>query len=328
MRRILLFFIAAHCLVMNGQDISVRAWFDTSTIYIGDQVNYNIEVIQPASMSLMLNQPADSLSKILELLSQPVTDTIETGKGEYSITTRYLVTSFDTGLYEMPPQFAAYNLDGELVRVYSDYASLKVIRTSITPADSTDVIFDIIGPVRERVTAREIFPWIALLLLIVVAAFLIARWVINRKGKLKADIIDRIPGEPLHITTLRELDKLERQELWQKGHVKEYYSRMTDILRRFIDLRYDVSSLELTSSETLLSLLNAGVERDDNYNRLSEILTTADLSKFAKHKPEPEVNSSMIDLSRLFVRTSCKNSENTSVETDRKPEQGKEVGNE
>lgn len=307
MRTLFIIFFSLFGVTLFSQDITVKSWLDTSKIYIGDQVFFNIEVNQPAGMVLNISQPSDTLVSQVNILSSDGPDTLVSGAGMLTITSKYLVTSFDTGSYDIAPVFAEVTGEPAITRYYSDYTHLDVIRTGIMPSDTTDVIFDIVGPMREKITAGEILPWLLLVLFIVLAVIVIVRR-IRAKRASRSDVDEsRIPGEPIHIMIMRELDKLERQQLWQKGEIKEFYSRLTEILRRYIDLRYTISSLEMTTSETLAALIKQGVSSDENFDRIENILTTADLSKFAKYAPAANINEGMIELAKLYVKESCKN---------------------
>jgi hypothetical protein len=92
--------------------------------------------------------------------------------------------------------------------------------------------------------------------------------------------------EPAHIIAFRELEKLKDEELWQQGKIKLYYTRLTEILRQYIENRFGVNSLELTTDETLSMLLHSGFKKDKNFEQLKNILKGADMVKFAKYNPD------------------------------------------
>ena len=71
----------------------------------------------------------------------------------------------------------------------------------------------------------------------------------------------------------------------------EFYTQLTDVLRRYIHERYGVNSLEMTSGE-ILNIIRTKAEEDSVYENLKQVLTVADLVKFAKFTPEAEQNES------------------------------------
>jgi hypothetical protein len=302
-----------------GQEVKVKSVFDTSGIYIGDQIRYIITVDQPVDMQLTLPEFTDTLITNIEILSGPLTDTVRIS-GVLRIKKEYLVTSFDSGLYQIPPVFAELRNEQGLKRFYSDYAYLRVSRTEIAPADSTARIYDIIAPYRAPLTAGELLPWILIVILAAaVVYYLIRLYKKLRKNKVEPGVI--VIPDPAHVIAFRDLENLRDEKLWQKGEIKQYYSRLTEILRQYLENRFRVYSLELTTSETLEALVISGFSKDANYRILSKVLSGADMVKFAKYNPEPSENEAYYQDAWSFV-SATKEAENKTVQPDLNAEKG------
>jgi len=286
--------------VVNGQDVTVTAVFDTSRIYIGDQIHYTVTVEQPTEISLHIQMHKDTLCKNIEILSGPETDSSIVETGRVRIINKYFVTSFDTGFYQVPPVYAELIYESGIKRFYSDYSPLEVIRVKIAPSDTAARIFDIIQPYRAPLTAGEIIPWLLLALLAAGLVWFVIKILPRFKKSVSTEEIE-INREPAHIIAFRDLEKLKNEQLWQKGEVKSYYSRLTEIIRKYLEDRFGVYSLEMTTSETLDELLRTGFKKDDTYMMLKTILNGSDLVKFAKYKPEPSENESHFENSWAFV---------------------------
>ncbi len=285
---------------LDSQDITVKAQFDTSLIYIGDQINYTVTVDQPADIRLDIANSKDTLFGKIEILAGPVIDTLKLENNRLRIINKYLVTSFDTGFFEVPPVYAELPGGTEIKRFYSDYAPLGVMRVNITPSDTTSAIFDIIGPYKAPLTIGEILPWVLLVALSAALLWTIIR-LYSRFKKVKPEYEPVVIKEEAHVTAFRDLEKLKLEKLWQKGELKQYYSRLTEIIRKYLKNRYGVDSLELTTSETLDELLRTGFKKDTAYIMLRDILNGADLVKFAKYRPDPSENELHFDNSWQFV---------------------------
>lgn len=285
---------------MKGQEVSVTATFDTSRILIGDQINFSVIIDQPADLKLSLPFFRDSLSRNIEILSGPVTDTSSISGNKIRITEKYLVTSFDSGLYRIDPVFAEASDINGLKRYYSDYSVLEVARVKLTPPDTSSKIFDIAGPYKAPVTLDEILPWILLSLLAALIVWGIIRFARKFK-RTKKEIVIPVMIEPAHVIAYRELEKLKGDTLWEKGETKKYYTRLTEIIRQYLENRFQVYSLELTTSETLEALVKTGFKKNESFNKLKSVLTGADLVKFAKYKPEQVDNESVYSNSWDFV---------------------------
>jgi hypothetical protein len=111
-----------------------------------------------------------------------------------------------------------------------------------------------------------------------------------------------ISPDPAHLIAFRQLEKLKEEKLWQKGEIKKYYTRLTEIIRQYLENRYRIFSMEMTTFETLAELTKSGFRDDDNYRRLRTVLSGADLVKFAKYNPEPSENELHFDYAWQFVK--------------------------
>ncbi|MGM0651141.1 MAG: hypothetical protein ACQES1_11640 [Bacteroidota bacterium] len=99
------------------------------------------------------------------------------------------------------------------------------------------------------------------------------------------------PPEPAHVIAFRELDRIKSEKLWQKNRVKDYYTDLTDVLRHYLENRYDVKAMEKTSNE-ISQLLDEKKLMDENLKmKMQDILHRADFVKFAKSMPLPDENN-------------------------------------
>jgi hypothetical protein len=301
MRRVLI--TAAALLVLSSgsfaQEIKVTATPDTSAILIGDQTGFSVTAQLPAGTVAGLNIAGDTLAGKIIILGRSPRDTAISSDGNITITDRYLITAFDSGTYEIPPFYAEMASGDSLLRFYSDYSSLKVLRPDIALQDTTDVIFDVVPPRTAPVAFSEILPWIIITIVAAVVLWLLARFLPrNPLGRFVRPVP---PPEPAHVIALRELTSLRNEELWQKGEVKEYYSRLSDILRRYIDNRYGISSPELTTDETVRMLQKAAVTTGIQMSLVKDILSVSDMVKFAKYLPDSSLHEKCHDDSVRFV---------------------------
>ena len=304
-----------------GQDVKITSSFDSTKIFIGDQVKYTITIDKPVNISLSLPVFKDTICKNIDIISGPKTDSSSSQNGRVKIIQKYVVTSFDSGRYQVPPVFAEVKNSGGLKRYYSDYSLLEVMRIKITPPDTTAKIFDIIQPYKAPVTIGEILPWVLLLILAGALGWAIVRYLKTHK-KSESGIESFIPEDPAHVIAFRELEKLKGEELWQKGEIKRYYTRLTEILRQYLENRYSVYSLELTTAETLEALIKTGFRKNGTFNDLKSVLNGADLVKFAKYNPVASENETHFQTSWNFVIATKENE--IVVEPDEERISGKE----
>ncbi|NLE36044.1 MAG: hypothetical protein GX622_13155 [Bacteroidales bacterium] len=301
MRRVFITSVIALLLSLglNGQEITVSSAPDTSVILIGDQTGFTVTASLPSGVRAELSGAADTLAGKIVILRRSPRDTAVMSDNRIQITDRYLVTSFDSGSYTIPPFYAEIAEGDSLVRFYSDYSFMKVLRPDVTPPDSTDVIFDIVPPRGAPVAFTEILPWIIIVLIAAVIIYLLARYL--PRNPLRRFVRPPVPPEPAHVIALRDLQALMATELWQKGEIKEYYSRLSDILRRYLENRYGISSPELTTDETIRMLNRAAVTTSGQMALVKEVLSVSDMVKFAKYIPDSALHQVMYDNSLAFV---------------------------
>jgi hypothetical protein len=104
------------------------------------------------------------------------------------------------------------------------------------------------------------------------------------------------------VRALTALDNLEREQLWQKGRVKEYHSNITGIIRGYFEERFNLPALELTTSEQMQQLKRVP-SAEYILNTTNEFLNNADLVKFAKFIPLPSVNEAMMKQAKEIVNS-------------------------
>jgi len=125
-----------------------------------------------------------------------------------------------------------------------------------------------------------------------------AGWLYLRKNR-KAKIV-RI-FKPAHEIAYSRLRALVKDDLIAKGQIKEFYERISNILRHYIEHRFELRAPERTTDEFLIELQFTEVLFDSDKQRLGEFLRHCDLVKFAKHTPTSEQVQHTFDLVKDFI---------------------------
>jgi hypothetical protein len=314
-----------HCRA-RAQEITVRSKLDTTSIFTGDHIYFTVTLEKPSETAAVLHQYSDTLISGIEILNGPSADTTILTDGRVAVINRYLITSFDSGRYEIPPVFAEIPFEEGIKRFYSDFVYLTVRRPNIAPADSTLQYFDIIGPYKVPVTVGEILPWVLILMAIGTLLWFGIRYIRNRKKQM----VDTTPEEPVeaaYILAYRSLEKLKNEKLWQRGLYKDYFSALSDILRVYIDRRFTMNSMESTTIEIMQELRNEKNLNGEPYDRLKQVLELADMVKFAKLIPDSsdcelslEHSWSFVSLTRKEKTLTENNDAEESITNDKKEE--------
>jgi len=291
-----LFFFSL--LIVNGQEIKLRTALERDSIWLGDQIKLLIVVDQAKGLNIEFPQLPDSIHKI-EILQKSKIDTSKLDGTRLQLKQTYLITCFDSGAHYIPPFYFKIKNGDRKDSLRSNDLTLIV---KFPPVDLKRGPADIKRPFSAPVTLKEIAPWLLGIILICAIVFLII-YAISRINKNKP-LFQRPPKPklPPHIIALQELDKLKTEQLWQHEKVKDYYTRLTDIIRNYIEERFMMAAMEQTTFEILAGFRsNESLINNKSFNELKEILELADFVKFAKLTPLPDENHNMLSNAYLFV---------------------------
>jgi len=276
----------------------VDARVDTNRLKIGDQIHLHITLNQPGEARVKFPSLEERLAPDVEVIKTFPRDTLRNEQaGQLVIEQKYLITSFDTGAVRIPPVPFYYQSRAGDDSLLSPPQSLYVESVRV---DTTQEIFDIKGPFGAPLTIGEMLPYI----LGVVALALLAWGIyyVMRKRKRREPVFQpKKPTEPAHVYALRELDRLGEEKPWENGQVKYYYTRLTDILRNYLWMRYGIKTLERTTDEILASLGDSELDDRQTYDQLAGNLRFADLVKFARLRPQTDESESALQQAYDFV---------------------------
>lgn len=278
---------------------SVNGTLEPAEIVIGDQAVLHYEVYQDASDRISMPVLADTVVAHVDIVGKPSIDTVRLDGGRIQVNVDYTVTSFDSGFYYIPSQrFESVEDVAE-----SRPMSLSVLTVEID-AESDD-INDIKDVMDAPFSWREFFKWmgivLAVLLVIAIIAYLVYRFVLHREVPILAPKPE--PEIPAHVVALARLEEIKAEKLWQSGKVKEFYTELTDVLREYIDKRFGINAMEMTSDE-IIALVRKNPDMDEVRASLAQILELSDLVKFAKLVPMENENSrSVLDAFAFVEKT-------------------------
>jgi len=208
-----------------------------------------------------------------------------------------LITSFDEDLYLLP----SFMVIDETDTIYSNQVALKVSTLEVN-VNEPEVFFDIKDVWKPPFVLADYYPFIFGVLLILFMICVVG-YIIQRHKNRKSTTPELLKEElkiPPHELAIRELNEIKLQKLWQQGRNKEYYTQITDTLRRYIYRRFGINAMEMTSYE-ILDIITRENDARSVYDTLKQILQLADLVKFAKWRPLPDENDLSMAYSYLFV---------------------------
>lgn len=133
--------------------------------------------------------------------------------------------------------------------------------------------------------------WLALppLLGVVLAA---AWWLLRRERTLPARSAEEIARH--------ELDRLQRLDLPSRGRIEEFHTLLANIVRRFLERKYDLPARHQTTPEFLAGL-DQGPLSPSQRSFLAEFLRACDQAKFARAQISPEQCAALLEQTRSFL---------------------------
>lgn len=312
------------CVCGNGfaqDETRVIPKLESTKILIGEQTTLSVSVVAPADREVQLALPADTLVSGVEILGVAAGDTTMISDRLRQIVYEVTLTSFDSASYTLE-HIVAMIADQP---VESQDQPILMVGTVPVDLEHPDEIKDIKPQWLADFVLWDYLYYAALFyailsliaLLFMSIAYLISR---RKKGIITQSAVAQEPLRDPYEEAVEELAKLKDEKLWESDQVKEYYTEMSDILRRYLKRVYGFETGEKTSSE-ILELFRSHIGRERMYDDLSRILTTADLAKFAKYRPEMGENVGLLSASRAFVEEHRPTVETKEDDKDKKEEE-------
>lgn len=205
------------------------------------------------------------------------------------------------GAYLIPPMEVLNTDSTQRITRMPQYLYVSIPENTMlsdtTAQDQPLVIRDIIA---ESRSIEDFIPYLiglATLLLLGLAYW----WYRKRQALIEGIVVEEVKEIiPAHVIALSKLEDLDKEELWQQNNIKEYQTKLTYIIREYLENRYDIKALESTTDEIKQALKKQ--DFDMKYElTLSEILQMADLIKFAKASPPEDIHTQYMAHAKTFV---------------------------
>lgn len=286
MKKYLLSIILIFSAIGVTAQVKVDAFIDSIAILIGEQAHVTLSVTAKNSDRIEF-QPLKEAHYVvpgLELLHVEKADTTQLEDNLIKVSKRLTLTSFDEKLYPIPSFWIKVN--GK--KYTTNSLALKVITVDVDtlhlnqfypPKDVQDNPF-------SWNDWKEMF-WcsVLLVLLLVVSVYLWVRLKQNKPIIVRVKVVKHLPP---HKKALIKIEQIKQDKLTVSSNQKEYYTKLTDTLRRYIEERFGFNAMEMTTSEIIEHLQKEG----DNQMllELKELFETADLVKFAKYSAQINEN--------------------------------------
>ncbi len=299
--KILLAAVMTVTMTLDGQagKTTVNARLDSTILLMGKVTPLHVTIVQDRDVvGVFPWENRDTINAFVEIAAKPKPDTVDLGNNRIQINRDLILQAFDSGMYVIKPLPYVVGTDTFLTQ----QLSLKVLPVKV---DTLQDIHDI-APV-ETVPFKLLdwvpdfiadYWWLWLLLALLLAGGLYYYLVWYKKGR-KISLPSRKRLSP-YDEAMANLQRLKEDNLWQNGQEKAYFTALTDILRVYIDRRFHINAVEMTSTQIVDTLKKNDETRAVN-EQLEMILEVADIVKFANVRPLADDNELAFQRALNFV---------------------------
>ena len=277
----------------QGDRSAVEVTLDAEIVNVGDPVKAVVTVTHPPDLEVVWPDPP--IVAPFELLDWQVQASTADGN-EIRSRLELTVAAFELGDLSLPTfDIQVVDSGGDIVTLTTDTASVTV--ASVGRDDGGD-IRDIRGPLAIPFELLTLLPWLAGFAAMVALGYWLYRR--DRRRAKPSGVKPIAPPRPAHLVALESLDALEASGLLERGEVKPYHIRLSDIMRVYVWSRFGIEAMERTTSEALTELRRTDAPRTA-VTDFRQLLDRCDLVKFAKFRPEAATCHELVPLGRRIV---------------------------
>jgi hypothetical protein len=292
-KNIFLILILLACVSGWAQEdpIMISSSVDKARIRIGDLITYTVTVTHAKDIQVEMPGLGANLGGF-EIRDYQVHDP-KKEKDRIVSQVDYTISTFFTGEFEIPPLTVFYLTPADSTAKILATEKIKIVVESVKASEASD-IRDIKPPVEIPRNWWITLRWFVLGAGVAGLAVL-AYWIYRRRKEGKGLLpVREVPPRPPHEVALERIDRLRNSDLLEKGEIKQYYIEVSEIIRQYIEGRYFIIAMEMTTTEVLEGLAGAELPEED-FQYFSDFLNRCDLVKFAKVIPSEDQNHEILE---------------------------------
>lgn len=275
----------------------VKVSVDKTDILIGQQILYSVESsMADNTFQISWFSVPDSLGTFVIVSKDKIDTTV--ANGNIIFKQQLILTNFDSGRQVIPPlSITASDLHSD--SSFTIFTDTVPVNVSYSPLDSIQPFHDI-KPVIELKNSRPWWFWALIALGIVLLGILIY-FIIKRNQKKKVTTLFSSDLSPYE-EAMQSFSALEKEGLLSENKIKEFHTRLTDILKRYFSRITNSYKLHLTADEILVEIKNYDVPTDE-ISKFANSLRMGNAVKFARYLPEYSQNEKAITDTKNMVNT-------------------------
>ncbi len=299
MKKLLIILLSFGFGVLKAQTPDANVDISAQQIFIGNQVKITLILNTNAADQVEWPAITDTLLKNVEVLELSKIDTTFNKENIILKSYRQLITitSFDSGYYVIKP--FVFIVNSEVVETETILLEVRNV-----PIENLEQIRDIKKPIEVQLSwldyVKMHYQKVLIGLIILLVIFVLYKFLTREKP----DVVVVKKAKPKiapHIIALNKLYDLNGKQLWQNNKVKMYYTDLSEIVREYIENRFNVPALEQTTIEIISSIQHKSEINSEQKAALKDLLQLSDMVKFAKFKTLANENSKMYESALNFI---------------------------
>jgi hypothetical protein len=280
---------------------------DRAAITVGEKVSLTLEVVAASGVRITMPALDETLGAFAVRERRTPPDIPEGDRRRWSHL--YVLDTFAAGDQEIPALTVRFEdqrveatgaggapIEGEIVTDPFVVPVASVLADDVQETDFRDIRAAIDVPVERAAGSR--LAWIGGLILLVVTAIIVWIWIRRRRARVTA-LAE--PPVPAHDWARQQLAALEADDLVGQQRFHEFYFRLSDIVRQYIERRFGLMAPERTTEEFLREAERSDLLSIGHRELLRSFLHAADLVKFARHEPTVTEAGEALAGARAFV---------------------------
>lgn len=288
MKKLLSILILLISVVAWAQPVRFSAEIDTNKILIGDQFTLQLKGEVAEGTNFQWPIIPDTVSG-LDFVDISKIDTLSKD-GVWKLSQKLTLTSFDSGYVAIPPL---------TLKAGNDEASSQAMAVAVEfPQLSEEQdLYDIKEPLEPPFNWIPILIGVAIVLVLGAAIWFLLQWLKKRKNRVELTPEQMLT--PYEYAQL-QMTEIEKEQLWQAGKIKEYYSRLTDVMRLYMERQMGINAMESTADELIEKMRGIRLPKELQ-ERIDELIHLSALVKYAKEKPGVGQNESALKTVKAFL---------------------------
>jgi len=267
--------------VLVGKSYSNELIISKDSILVGQQVQ--IEILSSINTFSDSNDLLDQFNSF-EIIDFSIMDTIIIDSSKY-LKHKLNITAWESGTYK----FGSFGTSKKIIvsEIETNENEIKQIKENL------------------KISFSLIDYWIYISIVLILALiYIISKKYLKKTERVLEIVEEELKLDPIELT-INKLEILKNEKLWEKDEINLHFTKASNIIRKYLELKFNFSALEIPTADILLKYKEFSQD-DFSIKMLNRILSSCELAKFAKNQPDKSEILAHLENCKDFVINSNK----------------------